>query len=292
VGYGTKIGLVPMHTWVPEAYSEAPAPVTAMLAGVLETVAVYAVLRSKAIMDQALPAGFAGNLLLVFGLVSFVVAALFILIQRDYKRLFAYSSVEHMGLAMVGFGVGGVMGTFGGLFHLLNHALAKSLAFFAAGNVHRRFATREIGQVRGLASVQPLTAVAILVAGLALVGMPPFSMFASEVLIVSALATQSFASDTLHVGRFLTITIADEVRSLSIVVAFLVFAVVLFAGFTYRLAAMVWGAPPEGVKRGEPWDVGHLPLIVTGLAMVGLGVMLPDPLKSLLDRAVGILVGR
>ena len=107
VGYGTKIGLAPMHAWVPEAYSEAPAPVTAMLAGVLETVAVYAVLRSKAIMDQALPPAFTGNLLVLFGLISFVVAALFILIQRDYKRLFAYSSVEHMGLAMIGFGVGG-----------------------------------------------------------------------------------------------------------------------------------------------------------------------------------------
>jgi len=292
VGYGTKIGLVPMHTWVPEAYSEAPAPVTAMLAGVLETVAVYAVLRSKSVMDHALPPAFAGNLLLLFGLISFVVAALFILIQHDYKRLFAYSSVEHMGLAMVGFGVGGPVGTFGGLFHLLNHALAKSLAFFAAGNVHRRFATREIGEVQGLAKAQPITAVAILIAGLALVGMPPFSMFASEVLVVSALASQSFASDTLHVGRFLTIIVADEVRSLLIVTVFLLFAVALFGGFTYRLAAMVWGTPQESVKRGEGWDIGHVPLILTSLALVGLGMTLPDPFKALLDQAVHILLAR
>ena len=113
VGYGTKIGLVPMHTWLPEAYSEAPAPVTAMLAGVLETVAVYAVLRSKSIVDQALSTDFTGTLLLVAGLVSFGTAALFMLIQRDYKRLFAYSSIEHMGLAMVGFGVGGPIGKIG-----------------------------------------------------------------------------------------------------------------------------------------------------------------------------------
>jgi hydrogenase-4 component F len=292
VGYGTKIGLVPMHAWLPDAYSEAPAPVTAMLAGVLETVAVYAVLRSKAIMDQALPPAFTGNLLMLFGLISFVVAALFILIQRDYKRMFAYSSVEHMGLAMVGFGVGGPMGIFGGLFHLLNHALAKSLAFFSAGNVHRRFATREIGEVQGLAHVQPVTAVAMLVAGLALVGMPPFSMFVSEFMVVSALATQSFASDTLHVGRFLTIIVADYVRGLSIVVVFLLFAVALFGGFTYRLTAMVWGTPPDGVKRGERWDIGHVPLIVTGLALVGLGVALPDPMRALMDRAVTILMVR
>jgi hydrogenase-4 component F len=292
VGYGTKIGLVPMHAWLPDAYSEAPAPVTAMLAGVLETVAVYAVLRSKAIMDQALPQAFTGNLLMLFGLISFVVAAFFILIQRDYKRLFAYSSVEHMGLAMVGFGVGGPVGMFGGLFHLLNHALAKSLAFFSAGNVHRRFATREIGEVQGLAHVQPVTAVAMVVAGLALVGMPPFSMFVSEVMVVSALATQSFASDTLHVGRFLTIVVADDVRSLSTVAVFLLFAVALFGGFTYRLAAMVWGAPPDGVTRGEGWNIGHIPLIVTGLALVGLGITLPEPIKTLLDRAVSVLLVR
>ena len=292
VGYGTKIGLVPMHTWLPEAYTEAPAPVTAMLAGVLETVAVYAVLRSKAIVDQALPTEFSGNLLMLFGFVSFAMAALFILIQRNYKRLFAYSSIEHMGLALMGFGVGGLMGTFGGLFHLLNHALAKSLAFFSAGNVHRRFTTCEIDDVQGLAKVQPVTAVAMLVAGLALVGMPPFSTFASEVLVVSALATQDFTSDTFHVGRFFTITVADEVRSLSVVAVFLVFAVVLFGGFTYRLAAMVWGTPPEGVPRGEVWDVGHVPLIITSLALVGLGVMLPDPIHTLLDRAVGVLLVR
>ena len=130
VGYGTKVGLVPMHTWLPDAYSEAPAPIAAMLAGVLETVAVYTVLRSKSLVDQALPPEFSGNLLLTFGLLSFVVASLFILIQHNYKRLFAYSSIEHMGLAMIGFGVGGLVGTFAGLFHLLNHALAKALAFF------------------------------------------------------------------------------------------------------------------------------------------------------------------
>jgi hydrogenase-4 component F len=289
VGYGTKIGLVPMHTWVPEAYSEAPAPVTAMLAGVLETVAAYAVLRSKAIMDPALPANFTGNLLLTFGLVSFIVAAFFVLIQRDYKRLFAYSSVEHMGVAMVGFGVGGAVGTFGGLFHLLNHALAKSLAFFSAGNVHRRFATRDIAQVRGMAAVQPVTAVAILAAGLALVGMPPFSMFNSELMVLSALATQGFTSDTLHVGRFLTIVVADDVRSLSIVAVFLLFAVTLFAGFLCRLAPMVWGRAPETVDRGERWSVGHVSLVAIMVAMVGLGVALPDPLRGLMDRAVEVL---
>jgi hydrogenase-4 component F len=175
---------------------------------------------------------------------------------------------------------------------LLNHALAKSLAFFSAGNVHRRFATRDIGEVRGLAHVQPVTAIGLLVAGLALVGMPPFSVFASEVMVVSALATQSFASDTLHLGRFLTVIVDDNVRSLCIVALFLLFAVALFGGFTYRLASMIWGAAPEGITRGEGWNIGHVPLILTGLALVFLGVMLPAPIRLLLDHAVSVLVAR
>lgn len=292
VGYGTKIGLAPMHAWVPEAYSEAPAPVTAMLAGVLETVAVYAVLRAKSLMDRALPPDFTGNLLLLFGLGSFALAALLMLVQRDYKRLFAYSSIEHMGLAMIGFGVGGPSGVFGGLFHLLNHALAKSLAFFAAGNVHRRYETRAIAEVRGVAAAQPLTAIALLVSGFALVGMPPFSLFTSEIMVISALATQSFASDTLHLGRFVTITIAEEVRSLGIVAAFLVFAVALFGGFTYRLATMVWGTPPNHVKQGEGWDLGHVPMVLTAGALILLGMAIPTPLHLLLDQATQVLLPR
>jgi hydrogenase-4 component F len=292
VGYGTKIGLVPMHAWLPDAYSEAPAPVTAMLAGVLETVAVYAVLRSKIVVDQALPPSFSGNLLIMFGLLSFVVAALFMLVQRDYKRLFAYSSIEHMGLAVTGFGVGGIAGTVGGLFHLLNHALAKSLAFFAAGNVARRFETREIEDVRGLATVQPLTAVAMLAAGFALVGMPPFALFNSEVLVVSALATQTFASDTIHVGKFVTITIDDTVRSVALVWLFLAFAVVLFGGFTYRLLNMVWGTPPDGIRRGEEWDIGHVPIVMTALALAGLGITMPEPIRAMLDQAARIVLAK
>ena len=292
VGYGTKVGLVPMHTWLPDAYSEAPAPIAAMLAGVLETVAVYTVLRSKALVDQALPPTYTGNLLLTFGLLSFVVASLFILIQHNYKRLFAYSSIEHMGLAMIGFGVGGPLGTFAGLFHLLNHAVAKALAFFVAGNVHRRFETLEINEVRGVAQVQPITAVAMLVAGCALVGLPPFSPFVSELLVVSAVAAQDFASDTMEVGRFVTMTISDEMRSLGIVALLLFFAVVLFGGFMFRIGTMVWGAAPDGITRGEGWTVGHVPLMIMIVALLGFGFVLPEPIHTLLTRAVNVIVVR
>lgn len=292
VGYGTKVGLVPMHTWLPEAYSEAPAPVAAMLAGVLETVAVYAVLRSKTVVDQALPPDFTGSLLLLFGLVSFAVAALFVLIQHNYKRLFAYSSIEHMGLAMVGFGVGGPAGTFGGLFHLLNHALAKSLAFFAAGNIHRRFGSLEIADVQGVARLQPWTALAVLAAGLALVAAPPFASFASELLVVSALASQHMAAETVRLGAYMTLSFAGELRSLGIVAIFLLFAVVLFGGFTYRIGSMVWGAPPAGLPRGERWNLGHVSLIATTLALIGLGLSLPEPLRTLLEQAAAVVLAR
>lgn len=292
VGYGTKVGLVPMHTWLPEAYSEAPAPVAAMLAGVLETVAVYAVLRSKTVVDRALPADFTGDLLLLFGLVSFAVAALFVLIQHNYKRLFAYSSIEHMGLAMVGFGAGGPAGTFGGLFHLLNHSLAKSLAFFSAGNIHRRFGSLEISDVQGVARLQPWTALAVFSAGFALVAVPPFASFASELLVVSALASQHMAGGSIHEAAGVTLSISGTWRSLGIVALFLAFAVILFGGFTYRIGSMVWGAPPENLPHGEGLNLGHVPLIATTLALIGLGLWLPEPLRMLLEQAVAVVLAR
>ena len=288
VGYGTKIGLVPMHTWVPEAYGEAPAPVTAMLAGVLETVAFYAILRSKLVVDSVVSPGYAGNLLIMFGLLSFGVSALFILVQRDYKRLFAYSSIEHMGIVAIGFGVGGV-GIFGSLFHLINHALSKSLAFFAAGNIHIRFGTREIDGVRGLFKAQPWTATALLIAALALVGMPPLAMFASEFSVLAALATRTYSTDTIHLGRFLTIMIADEVRNLALVTLFLVIAVVVFGGLIYRVTGMIWGNPPEEVPRGEKLGLSHIPFALSIGALVVLGMTIPWPLRDLMDMAIAII---
>ena len=285
VGYGTKIGLAPMHTWVPDAYSEAPAPVSAMLAGVLETVAVYAVLRCKTVVDAALTPGFAGTLLMLFGFVSFAIAAFFLLLQRDVKRLFAYSSVEHMGIAAIGFGAGGV-GTFGGLLHLLGHALAKAIAFFAAGNIRMRFGTREIERIRGLARVLPVTALALAVSGLVLVGLPPFALFASELSVISALSTQVYAGNTLHLGQFLTITIADGVRNLALIAAFLLLGLVAFGGMMYRVTGMVWGAPSDDVRRGESWIPGHAVFVVSGGLLVLAGILMPGSIRRVMELAV------
>ena len=277
VGYGTKVGLVPMHSWLPDAYTEAPAPVAAMLAGVLETVAVYAILRCRGIADQAVSPDFTGGLLALFGLVSFALAAFFILLQHNYKRLFAYSSIEHMGLAMVGFGVGGSIGTFGGFFHLVNHAFAKSLAFFAAGNIHRRFKTVEIDQVRGLTTVLPWTAVALLISGLALSALPPFALFSSEIEIVTALGSSGLPREWTQPDTKFP------------VVLLLLCSVVAFGGLLYRITGMVWGSAPKDIVHGERWSAGHIPIILLGGALVGFCLALPDFMRQMFEAASALL---
>jgi hydrogenase-4 component F len=280
VGYGTKVGLVPMHSWLPDAYTEAPAPVAAMLAGVLETVAVYAILRCRGIADQAVSPEFTGGLLALFGLISFALAAFFILVQHNYKRLFAYSSIEHMGLAMVGFGVGGAIGNFGGFFHLVNHAFAKSLAFFAAGNIHRRFKTVEIDQVRGLTTVLPWTAVALLISGLALAALPPFALFTSELQIVTTLSSSGLPREWTQPGSRFP------------VVLLLLCGVVAFAGLLYRITGMVWGSAPKDIVHGEHWSVGHIPIVLLGTMLVGFGLALPDFMRQLFEAASALMTSR
>lgn len=277
VGYGTKVGLVPMHSWLPDAYTEAPAPVAAMLAGVLETVAVYAILRSRGIVDQAVSPEFTGGLLGFFGLVSFALAAFFLLLQHNYKRLFAYSSIEHMGLAMIGFGIGGTIGNFGGLFHLVNHAFAKSLAFFAAGNIHRRFKTVEISEVHGLMAVLPWSALALMIAGLALAALPPFALFSSEMQIVTALGTSGLPGGWLQSEPHIPLIIL------------LFCSLVAFAGLLVRITGMVWGEAPKDMPQGEQWSVGHVPIILLGLVLLAFCWILPTPLRQLLDTASSML---
>src|SRR5918993_4543739 len=280
VGYGTKVGLVPMHSWLPDAYTEAPAPVAAMLAGVLETVAVYAILRCRGIADQAVSPEFTGGLLALFGLISFALAAFFILVQHNYKRLFAYSSIEHMGLAMVGFGVGGALGHLRGFFHLVNHAFAKSLAFFAAGHIHPRLKTVEIDQVRGLTTVLPWTAVALLISGLALAALPPFALFTSELQIVTALSSSGLPREWTQPGRRFP------------VVLLLLCGVVAFAGLLYRITGMVWGSPPKDIVHGEHWSVGHIPIVLLGTMLVGFGLALPDFMRQLFETASALMASR
>ena len=201
VGYGTKVGLAPLHNWLPDAHAEGPTPVSAVLSGLLLNVALYAVVRSKVLVDGALGHGFAGNLMMGFGLLSIVVAAFSLQRQKDVKRLFSYSSVEHMGLMAFAFGMGGATATFAGLLHMTVHSLTKSAIFFAVGHAVQKVGSQAIDDIRGLINVSPQVGWALMLGGLAILGMPPFGVFTSEFLILTqAMAHHPWATPFLVIG--------------------------------------------------------------------------------------------
>ncbi|MGZ5218317.1 MAG: hydrogenase 4 subunit F, partial [Caldimonas sp.] len=198
IGYGTKVGLVPLHNWLPDAHAEGPTPVSAVLSGLLLNVAMYAVLRCKVLTDGALHSALAGQLLMGFGLVSVLVAAFFLSRQKDVKRMFAYSSIEHMGLIAFAFGLGGPVANFAGLLHMTVHSLIKSAIFFAVGHATQKAGTQVMENIRGLIKVSPTVGWGMMLGSLAILGMPPFGVFASEFLILTtAMREQPWATPFL-----------------------------------------------------------------------------------------------
>jgi hydrogenase-4 component F len=198
IGYGTKVGLVPLHNWLPDAHAEGPTPVSAVLSGLLLNVAMYALLRCKVLTDGALQTALAGKLLMGFGLVSVVVAAFFLSRQKDVKRMFAYSSIEHMGLIAFAFGLGGPIANFAGLLHMTVHSLTKSAIFFAVGHATQKAGTQVMSEIRGLIKVSPTVGWGMMLGSLAILGMPPFGVFASEFLILTtAMREQPWATPIL-----------------------------------------------------------------------------------------------
>ncbi|GEL24255.1 hydrogenase HycQ [Pseudonocardia sulfidoxydans NBRC 16205] len=273
LGFGAKAGLAPLHAWLPDAHSQAPAPVSALMSGVLLAVSFSAILRVKVIADAALGAGFARALLLGAALASLTVAASLLLAQRDYKRMLAYSSIEHMGLLALGAGIGGVAATAAVLLHLLGHGLVKSAAFLGAGRVAQLTGTSRIDRVRGLVATQPGLAAAFGLAVLALLGLPPFSLFASELAIVRA-------------------GLGDAV-GWAVVVA-LVLVVVIGAAMLRHTGRMLLGPAPDG--PGAATAPRRLPG-GTALALAGglvvaaaLGVT-AGPLTDLITQATQTLSG-
>jgi hydrogenase-4 component F len=180
VGYGTKVGLVPVHNWLPDAHAEGPTPISAVLSGLLLNVALYAVVRCKVLTDGALQAPFAGHLMMGFGLLSVVAAAFLLSRQRDVKRMFAYSSIEHMGLMTFAFGMGGVAGSFGGLLHMTMHSLTKSAIFFAVGHAAQKCGTQIMDEIRGLIVTNPTIGWGLMLGAIAILGIPPFGVFISR----------------------------------------------------------------------------------------------------------------
>jgi len=185
VGFGTKVGLVPLHNWLPDAHAEGPTPVSAVLSGLLLNVALYAVVRSKVLVDGALGRNFSGGLMMGFGLLSVVVAAFFLSRQRDIKRMFAYSSVEHMGIMTFAFGMGGPVAAFAGLLHMTVHSLTKSAIFFTVGHASQQTGTQNMADIRGLIEQSPTIGWGLVIGSLAILGMPPFGVFTSEFMVLT-----------------------------------------------------------------------------------------------------------
>jgi hydrogenase-4 component F len=273
IGFGAKAGLAPLHAWLPDAHSQAPAPVSALMSGVLLSVAFYAVLRVKVIADAALGAGFARTLLVVMALASLVLAASLLLAQHDYKRMLAYSSIEHMGLLALAAAVGGPLAMAAALLHVLGHGLAKGVLFLSAGRILQTTGTSRIEGVRGLAARQPLLAGCVGFGVLALIGLPPFSVFASELGIARAGLASGVDWAT---------------------VAALILVLVIAAALVTHTSRMLLGTPPDG--PGAAIAAPRLPVsvataLVTGLVVcAGVGIT-TGPLTVLLHSAATIVTG-
>jgi hydrogenase-4 component F len=265
VGFGTKVGFVPTHTWLPDAHSEAPAPVSALLSGSLLAAAFYAILRFFQVAVAAGDRVFAEHVLVVFGAVSLVAASLFVLRQSNFKRLLAYSSIEHMGVVALGVGFGAPLAVAGALLHVITHASAKGLAFLGSGSLLRRYDTKEVDGVVGAAVVAPFSGPMFLAAALALSGLPLSGVFRSEFQIVSG----GFQSSQ-NVG----------------VVLLIVFVNLAFFGVLWHVGRMVLSAPDGATPVGEKswWMVAGMAGCL--FVVVALGVHLPSDLSALLLNAV------
>jgi len=271
VGYGTKVGLAPMHTWKPDAYGEAPGVVGALLAGGLTTCAFCAILRFVQICYAAGDGALARELLLVLGLISMAVAAVFMARQRDYKRMLAYSSVEHMGIIAFGFGIGG-LGTFGALLHLVNNGLVKGVLFLTAGNIHRAYGSKLTDDVSGAIRRVPASGGLFLAGFFAVTGSPPFGLFLSELTILQA----AFAA-----GRYWEAAL------------FLLLLAIVFMGMGSTVVRVVQGAPPGDGKPPfrEPL-LAVAPAIAFLTLVLILGVYVPDWLAGALHAAADFVEAR
>jgi hydrogenase-4 component F len=266
VGYGTKIGLVPLHNWLPDAHSEGPTPMSAILSGLLLNDALYAVVRCKMLADGSLGSHLAGDLMMGFGLVSFLVAALFLHRQTDIKRLFSYSSIEHMGLMTFAFGVGSPWATFAALFHMTTHSLTKSAIFVTVGHAAQLAGTQRMDKIRGLILTQPAIGWGLLIGTVAIAGFPPFGVFASEFLVLIA---------TMDDYPWLT-----PLLLLGIGVA--------FAGLFRHLQPMVYGEVPEGQ---QPIPANLWPVMLHLALVLWLGLSIPGFLGDWVNQATRLISG-
>ena len=268
LGYGTKAGLAPMHTWKPDAYSEAPVPSAAILSTALLNCAVYGLVRFYALTKGCLGAEYPGNLLLLLGIFSMAISVPFVLVQKNFRRLLAYSTIDQAGIMITALGIGGKVAALALMLHMTFHTVAKSLLFLSAGNIYQRFRTDLFARIKGgVIRVMPLTGIAFFLGVLAIVGMPPFSLFQSEFLIVGA----AFAGGHFVPGLL-----------------FILCATGIFAGMVLHLNRLVLGPAGESRTDWYPWrDSAVLAVVVV---LVVIAFWLPGPLLELI-RGAGRVAG-
>ena len=269
IGFGTKAGLFPMHTWLPDAHSEAPSPVSALLSGVLLKCAILIILRFYILAAANVGVGFPQTVMMILGVLSVCYAAFEVYRQNDLKRKLAYSSCENVGLIAVCFGIGGPLGIIAGLIHCVAHGLTKALMFCLSGNVMMKYHTRDLGKIRGIIAVAPVTGVLFAAGCLALAGFPPFAMFVSEMaMILAGVAAQCWWA----------------------VVLVLVALVVVIMALVRMITGSALGKAPEGIARKEVSPLALAPEIVLLALVVLLGVALPGPLAGSIEEATAIVL--
>ncbi|MBW8300529.1 MAG: hydrogenase 4 subunit F [Hydrogenophaga sp.] len=264
LGYGTKVGLAPLHAWLPDAHAEGPTPISAVLSGLLLNVALYAVLRFKMLLAESPEAIAPGPLMVTMGLTSLIFAAFMLYRRRDIKRFFAYSSIEHMGIIVFAFGMGGPLANFAGLLHMVMHSLTKSAIFFAVGHIAQIKGTQKIADIRGLTETHPGLGWALVIGVVAIAGLPPMGIFMSEFLVVSStFARQPLLAIPLVLGLLLA-----------------------FGALLLRLTSVAFGAP-----RGNtaPAEASYVPMYIHLALVLVAGVYLPAPLVAWFQHIASLL---
>jgi hydrogenase-4 component F len=270
IGYGTKMGLAPLHTWKPDAYGEAPGIIGALLAGGITNCAFLALMRIFQITVAAGEGAFASELLIGIGLLSMAVAAVFLAGQRDFKRMLAYSSVEHMGILVLGIGLGG-LAIFGSLLHVINNALTKIVLFLSAGNIHRAYGSKRIEVVSGAIRRLPISGALFLIGFLAITGSPPFGPFISEFTILNG---------AIQGSHFMVSAL------------FLLFLLVIFVGMGATVLAVVQGIPsPEADTGFRDSFLKTAPMFLALALILMMGLWIPKPLYSFVEQAARVLEG-
>jgi hydrogenase-4 component F len=264
LGYGTKVGLAPVHAWLPDAHAEGPTPISAVLSGLLLNVALYAVLRFKMLMTANAAALAPGPLMVTMGLSSLIFASVMLYRRRDIKRLFAYSSIEHMGIITFAFGMGGPLANFAGLLHMTMHSLTKSAIFYAVGNIAQAKGTQKIADIRGLTESHPMLGWGLVVGVVAIAGLPPLGIFMSEFLLV----TSTFA------------------RAPLLAVLLVLGLLVAFGALLWRVTGIAFGAPHGSAA---PVKASYAPMVVHLALVLAAGLYLPPALVAWFQHVARLL---